>query len=154
MTSFSVAKKIREEEINRYFSKHRKSGKTDRQIGAMMKEKILSDINGALDKKEVPGIISMDEAANSMGIDKESAQKITELNRLIMVIAHKISEKKCDKMALCYFINSLVNVLGLSEEDFTKFHRQNGSVNDNPETDEEDDDDEDDDDDEFGNNAG
>jgi len=30
-------------------------------------------------------------------------------------------------MSLCYFINSLVNMLGLTEEDFENFHKQNTS---------------------------
>jgi hypothetical protein len=33
-------------------------------------------------------------------------------------------------MSLCYFINSMVNILGLQETDFEKFHRQNNNDDD------------------------
>ena len=125
LTSFSVAKKVTEDDIHKYFSKSKRSGKNEEQLGRMLQEKILSEINEAVQNNQIPGLISPQELAASLGIDKQIVEKIPELNRLIMVLAHKMMEKKYDKMSLCYFINSLVNVLGLSEKDFTKFHRQN-----------------------------
>jgi hypothetical protein len=135
MTSFSVAKKITEEDINKYFSKYKRSGKNEKQIGDMLKEKILDDIDNAVKKNQIPGILQTEELANSLGIDKNVIKKMPELNRLIMIISHKIAEKKYDKMSLCYFINSLVNVFGLSEDDFTKFHQQNGTSDDDDDDD-------------------
>ena len=38
---------------------------------------------------------------------------------------------------MCYFINSLVNILGLSEEDFTKYHRENNKDDDDDDDDNE-----------------
>ena len=58
-----------------------------------------------------------------------------EMNRLIMIVGHKLAEKKYDKMSLCYFINSLVNLLGLTESDFEKFHRQNSGETDDDDED-------------------
>ena len=63
------------------------------------------------------------------------------MNRLIMIVGHKLSEKKYDKMSLCYFINALVNLLSLTESDFEKFHQQNNGNEDPSESDEDDDDD-------------
>jgi hypothetical protein len=137
MTSFSVAKKVTEKDINKYLSKRERSGKTDQQISEMLQDKILCEIHNAIENNEMPGLITTQDLAKSLGIDKNVVEKIPEINRLIMIIAHKIADKKYDKMSLCFFINSLVNMLGLTEDDFTKFHRQN-----NTEYDEEDDDDE------------
>ena len=153
MTSFSVAKKITEEDINKYFSKHKRKGRSEKQIGDMLRKKILEDINSAVESNQIPGLVTPEELAGSLGLDKKIIEKMPELNRLIMIIAHKVAEKKYDKMTLCYFINSLVNVLGLSEEDFTKFHRQNGPVDDENDNDEDSDDDDEDGDDEFGSKA-
>lgn len=136
MTSFSVAKKVTEEDLNKYFSKQKKSGKNEAQLTEMLQDKILCEIHSAIENNEIPGLLTPQDLAKSLGIDKKVIEKIPELNRLIMVIAQKIADKKYDKMSLCFFINSLVNMLGLTEEDFTKFHRQN-----NPEPTEEDDDD-------------
>jgi predicted transcriptional regulator len=125
ITSFSVAKKVTDEDINKYFSKQKRNGKSEEQISEMLQDKILCEIHNAIENNEIPGLVTPQEFAKSLGMDKKVVEKIPELNRLIMVIAHKLAEKKYDKMSLCFFINSLVNMLGLTESDFTKFHRQN-----------------------------
>ena len=125
LTTFSVAKKISEEDIQNYFSKQKKAGKSERQIGDMLHDKILDDIQDALVNNRIPGLISSQEIAKQLGFDQSVIDKMPELDRLVMIIAQKLSDKKYDKMALCYFINSLVNILGLDEKDFEKFHRRN-----------------------------
>ena len=125
LSSFSVAKKIKEEEIQKYFAKQKKAGKSEKQIGDMLHAQILNDIQEALLKNEIPGLISSQEIAKQLGLDQSVVDKVPELNRLVMLLAHKLAEKKYDKMSLCYFINSLVNILGLTERDFEKFHRNN-----------------------------
>lgn len=124
LTSFSVAKKITEEDIQKYFNKQKKTGKTDKQISDMLHSQILDDIQSAIMKNQIPGLVSSQEIAKELGLAQEVIDKMPELNRLIIIIAHKLSEKKYDKMSLCYFINSLVNLLGLTEHDFEKFHRR------------------------------
>jgi len=91
----------------------------------MLHAKILNDIQDALIKNEIPGLIGSQEIAKQLGLDQSVVDKVPELNRLVMLLAHKLAEKKYDKMSLCYFINSLVNGLGLTERDFEKFHRNN-----------------------------
>jgi predicted XRE-type DNA-binding protein len=125
LTSFSVAKKITEEDINKYFSKHRKRGRSNSQIGQMLRDKIVSDIQNAIEQNKIPGLVSQQEMAEGMGIDKTVIAKIPQINKLILILSQKLSEKKYNKMTLCYFINSLVNVMNLTEDDFTKFHQQN-----------------------------
>ena len=139
MTSFSVAKKITEEDIHKYFSKQKKAGKNERQIGEMLRDRILTEIQEAVQNNKIPGLLTPQEFAQSMGISQKVIEKIPELNRLLMVIVHRVAEKKYDKMSLCYFINGLVNMLGLTKDDFIKFHLQNNTN----------DDDDDDDDDKF-----
>lgn len=126
LASFSVAKKITEEDIQKYFSKQKKSGKTERQINDMLQDQILKDIQDAILNNKIPGLISSQELAKQLGLDQTVVDRMPELNRLVMIITHKLAEKKYDKMSLCYFINSLVNLLNLTERDFEKFHQQNG----------------------------
>lgn len=140
--SFSVAKKITEEDINKYFSKYKKSGRTDQQIGEMLKEKIVSEINDAVNNNQIPGLLSVTDLAKSMGADPKLVEKIPDLNRLVMILSQKMLEKKYDKMSLCYFINSLVNILQLTEEDFSKFHQQNMDGSQSSDDDDDDNDDE------------
>ena len=138
LTSFSVAKKITEDDINKYFAKHKKKGRSNLQIGQMLRNKIVSDIQDAIEHNKIPGLVSQQEMAEGIGIDKKVIAKIPEINKLILVLSQKLSEKNYNKMTLCYFINSLVNVMNLTEEDFTKFHQQN--KNNDDETDDDDDD--------------
>ena len=123
LTTFSVAKKISEDDMNSFFAKQKKSGKSEAEVNDMFHNKILNDIQDAISNNKIPGLISSQELARQMGLDADTVDKIPELNRLVMIIAQKLSDKKYDKMALCYYINSLVNVLGLTEKDFEKFHR-------------------------------
>ena len=140
ITSFSVAKKIVEEDLNKFYNRGKKLGKSEKELTVLIKEKILNEIQEAIIDQKIPGLISQQEIATEMGISKKVVENIPELNRLIMVITNKLSEKKYDKMSLCYLINSLVNCLNLTESDFEKYHRQNSKDNN---------DDDDDDDDEF-----
>ena len=130
LTSFSVAKKVTEEDIHKFFLQHKKIGKSEEEISDMLNKKILMEIHEAIEKNTIPGLISPQELASSMGIDKNIVEKIPELNKLILVIVNNVIERKYDKMSLCFFINTLVNMLGLTEEDFLKFHKQNHTTDD------------------------
>ena len=145
ITAFSVAKKITEDDINKFYIHQKRVGKKESEIENMLKQKILADIEEAIKNNKIPGLLSPQELASQLGFDKNIVANMPELNRIIMVIAHKLSEKKYDKMSLCYFVNSLVNILGLTEKNFEKFHQQN-DTGENTDDDDGDDDDEDDDD--------
>jgi hypothetical protein len=123
LSSFSIAKKVTEEDIKKYFSKQKKGGKTDSEIQSLLKEKIMTEIATAIQTNAVPGLITPQELAKDIGLDGKVVKNVPELNRLVAVIVSKLTEKNYDRMSLCYFINSLVNLLGLKEEDFEKFHR-------------------------------
>ena len=126
ITSFSVAKKVPENDIHKFFSRGKKSGKSTEELNDIIKKKVLGEIESAVVNHQIPGLLTPEELAKEMGVQPNVINNISELNRLIMIVSHKLAEKKYDKMSLCYFINSLVNMLGLTESDFEKFHRQNG----------------------------
>jgi hypothetical protein len=125
ITSFSVAKKVSEDDIHKFFTKGRKSGKSTEELNNILRDRVLSEIEEAVTHRKIPGLLTPEELAKEMGVQQNIINNMPELNRLIMIVGHKLSEKKYDKMSLCYFINSLVNLLGLTESDFEKFHRQN-----------------------------
>ena len=140
ITSFAVAKKISEDEITKFIAKGKKEGKSTEELNDKIRKKVISEIEDAVLNRKIPGLLTPEELAKEMGIKQNIIVNMPELNRLIMVVGHKLAEKKYDKMSLCYFINALVNLLGLTENDFEKFHRQN-----NPEGRDDDDDEEQDD---------
>lgn len=126
LTSFSVAKKVTEMDVSNFFKKYRKAGKTDEQIGDILRDKIFEDIKDAIVNRKIPGLLAPLDILHPK-TEENIAKNIIGLNRLIMVVAHNLVEKKYDKLSLCYFINSLVNILTLTEEDFEKFHRKMSS---------------------------
>ena len=138
--SFAVAKKISEQEISKFFAKGKKDGKSVKELNNIIRDKVIGEIEEAIANRKIPGLLSPEELAKEMGIQQNIIANMPELNRLIMLIGHKLSEKKYDKMSLCYFINSLVNLLGLTEKDFETFHRQNNGKEDDEMDDENDDD--------------
>ena len=138
--SFAVAKKISEQEISKFFAKGKKDGKSVKELNNIIRDKVIGEIEEAITNRKIPGLLSPEELAKEMGIQQNIIANMPELNRLIMLIGHKLSEKKYDKMSLCYVINSLVNLLGLTEDDFEKFHRQNNGKEDDEMDDENDDD--------------
>jgi hypothetical protein len=133
MASFSIAKKVAQSEIESYFEKCKKAGKKDKEIGKILQEKIVKDIHDAIMKNKIPGLLQPQELAKEAGVDQKVIDKMPELDNLSGMISHKISEKKYDKMSLCYLVNSLVNLLGLTEEDFEKFHQNNNDDDDDDE---------------------
>jgi hypothetical protein len=138
--SFAVAKKISEEEITQFFAKGKKQGKSIKELNDIIRNKVVGEIEDAVINRKIPGLLSSEELAKEMGIQKHIIANMPELNRLIMLVGHKLAEKKYDKMSLCYFINSLVNLLGLTEKDFEAFHRKNnGKYEGEDENDDEDD---------------
>ncbi len=136
MTSFSVAKKVSEEDITKFLANGKKEGKSPEELNRILREKVLSEIEDAVSHSKIPGLLSPEELAKQMGVQKNVINNMPELNRLIMIVGHKLAEKKYDKMSLCYFINALVNLIGLTESDFEQFHRRNGNGGDDDDNDE------------------
>lgn len=122
LTSFSIAKKISENEIDTFFKKHKKLGKSEDEIGEMLKTKVFGDIEKAVINNQIPGVISPLGIVNSNS--NTSGKKFSDLNKYIMIIVEKLILKKYDKFSLCYIINTLVNLLGLTEKDFEQFHKK------------------------------
>ena len=127
ITSISIAKKVSEDDIHKFFSRGKKSGKSTEELNNILRDKVLGEIEDAVMHQKIPGLLSPEELAKEMGVQQKVINNMPEMNRLIMIVGHKLAEKKYDKMSLCYFINSLVNLLGLTEQDFEKFHRRNSN---------------------------
>lgn len=138
LTSFSVAKRITEKDLKSFYAKEKRKGKTDKQINEQFKAKVTQEIQDAVNNNQIPGLIGPIEIAKEIGLDQRVIDNLPELNRLLLIVGTKLLDKKFDTMSKCYFINSLVNMLGLTEDDFTKFHKNKNNEDD--ENDEMDDD--------------
>ena len=123
LQSFSVAKKITDEYIQKYFRKQKKSGRNKAEIQKMFIKKIENDIVNAMKSYQIPGLLKQEDLTSNIPADLKS--NISDLNHLIISISHKVLNKKLNKTEMCYIINSIVNLLNLTEEDFEKFHGLN-----------------------------
>ena len=127
LSSFSVAKKITEDYIAKYFKKQKKAGRTDEEIKRLFIQRVEKDILTAMNNYSIPGLLKdggQFDSKNTSNLPKDI--RLPEINKLIVFMAHRIMGQKLDTMTLCYIINSLVNLLNLSEEDFEKFHGLDG----------------------------
>lgn len=119
LASFSVSKKITQEEVDVMMKDSKGKGKSQDEVISLVKTKIMKEIIDATQKGTLPGVIL--EKPKNLIIP---IQSIETLNRMVLVLAQKMKGKKFDKLSLCYFINYLVASLGLTEEDFEEFHRR------------------------------
>jgi hypothetical protein len=123
LTAFQVAKKVTADEINKYVAKQKKAGKKEDQIAKLLREKITAEVNEALTSGKIPGLILPEDRSQS-GLDPKVLGNLPDLNRIILVVTEQLVRKQYDKMSMCYVINSMVNLLGLTAQDFEKFHQQ------------------------------
>ena len=120
LTNFSMAKKITEEDINAMKKAEKSKGMKDEEVMEKVKNKLMQELIEAAQKGTLPGSI----VDNTVPKTVIPIKNIESLNRLVVMLATKLKDKKYDKLSLCYFINFLVGSLGLGEEDFEEFHRQ------------------------------
>lgn len=123
LNSFSITKKVTENYVQAFYNKHKKSGKSDEQIGELLKKKIYKEIQRDVINLRIPGLLSLMNNISPQN-KQEASKQVVSVNKIVSEISKAIIKKKYDKLLLCYLVNSLVNLLGLTEEDFEKFHQQ------------------------------
>jgi len=118
LTTFSIAKKVSAKDVKKLREKMKTAKIDAEKLQELLKNTIIKETQSTLNSQKIPGLI-LD------GIeDNEEKKRIMELTYFSSVIAKKLSEKKIDKYHSCYIINAIVNMLGLTEEDFDEFHRK------------------------------
>ena len=119
LTTFSIAKKVTAKDVKKLRDKM-KSAKIDAdKLGELLRLAVVKESQKEIETQKIPGQIVDGMLGNS-----EEKKRIMELTYFSSVIAKKLAEKKIDKYHSCYIINAIVNMLGLTEEDFDEFHRK------------------------------
>jgi len=119
LTSFSIAKKVTVKDMKKLCNKLKNSNVNDEKFQELLKESVIKKTKKSIDVQKIPGLI-----LNGIFAENEEKKKIMELTYFASIIAKKLTEKKIDKYYSCYIINAIVNMLGLTEEDFEKFHKK------------------------------
>jgi hypothetical protein len=123
LTSFSIALRVTDQYISDYFKKQKKTGRTKAETEKLFINKVEKDIMTAMRDYTIPGLLRDEfDNKNTSNLPENVVNKLPTINKLIVGISYKIMGQNFDKMTLCYIVNSLVNLLNLTEEDFEKFH--------------------------------
>ncbi len=131
LTSFSISKRITSEDFARVKKKLKNKNLSSEDFQQMLKQKIVDDLNQNIKKCSIPGL-------NLQHVlDEESEKKkMMELTYIATVLGKNIQEKTTDSFYKCFLINAIINVLGLTEEDFNEFHKRFSKYNDGEDSDE------------------
>lgn len=118
LTTFSIAKKITAKDVKKLRDKIKTAKMDADKLNELLKISIIKDTQKDIESKKIPGLIleGMEDA--------EEKKRIMELTYFASIISKKLSEKNIDKYHSCYIINAIVNMLGLTEENFDEFHKR------------------------------
>jgi len=151
LVNFSVAKRISSEKIKSLETKIKKNMKLGDDLEYLLKQEISKQTQKTLNINDVPGLLinknNKKIISDSKGIF-ENESKVMMLNLFGIGIAKKLINQKFKKDEICFVILTILGSLGLTDEDFKMFHKNNYSST-QDHNDEDDEDEEDEDDDEF-----
>lgn len=118
LTTFSIAKKITIQDIKKFRDKIKSTKLDADKLQELLKLSVIKNTQKDIEGHKIPGLI-VDTVE-----DADEKKRIVELTYFASMISKKLSEKNIDKYHLCYIINAVVNMLGLTEDDFDEFHKK------------------------------
>ena len=119
LTAFAIAKRVTPDDMKKMQSQVKGKKSTSSLFKSMLTKKIIEDTQQAFETNKIPGLMVKE-------IVDENAEKkrIVELTYFASIMAKKMTGNNISKYHSCYIINAIVNMLGLTEEDFNEFHRK------------------------------
>ena len=118
LTTFSIAKKVTAKDVKKLRDKI-KSAKMDADsLHELLRVSVIKETQKDIEVQKIPGLII------GGSKDMEEKKKIMELTYFASIISNKLLEKNIDKYHSCYIINAIVNMLGLTEDNFDEFHKK------------------------------
>ena len=156
LISFSIAKKLNRDNIKSISDEINKLGGDKKTRSQLLQEEIKRNTMDSLKLADVPGLImSKGEIIREKFIENsfmKDDKTVISLMILANLLSKKILDKKAPKEQMCFILISLINSLGLSDNDFKNFHQKHnpnfmGDDNDDDFDDFDDDEDMDDEDD-------
>jgi len=116
LVSFSIARKLSSEDVEKVKDKIHSGKLTTDQVH----DYLIKETKKVIELKKIPGLTDTEKMVDS----SSERKRITELTYFASLIAKKINEKNIDKYHMCYTMNTLVNLLGLTEDDFEEFYNK------------------------------
>mgnify|MGYP003335500671 FL=1 len=153
LVSFNIAKKLKKAYIKSIEKEINKLGGDKKTRRELLDEEIKRNAVDTMKVTDIPGLIlPKSEILKEKNIENSFMKDQSKVSQLMLFANHlskKILEKKFPKEQICFLIITLINSLGLTDDDFKNFHKKHNPSffdDDDDFIDEEDIDNEDDDD--------
>ena len=118
LTTFSIAKKVTAKDVKKLREKIKTAKMDADKLHELLRMSIIENTQKDIETQKIPGLIIAGME------DTEEKKRIMELTYFASMISKKLSEKNIDKYHSCYIINAIVNMLGLTEDNFDEFHKK------------------------------
>jgi hypothetical protein len=143
LVNFTVAKKIPSKKIESLQNKVKKTLKEGDDLEELLKKEISKQTQKTLNVNDIPGIIVNNHKKNDLeysnGIFADES-RVMLLNFFGMNLAKKMINQKFKKDEICFIMLTILGTLGLTDQDFKDFHKNNRQNMDDDDYNDEDDD--------------
>jgi hypothetical protein len=119
LKTFSIARHVSEDDVKKLTDKYTRLAKKDISLTEYLRREMAVKMQQAFMNNKVPGLIF-----DNIEPTHEEHSKMMDLTQFASLVAKKLVEKKLNKFYYCFIIHSLVNMLGLNDEDFNEFHKR------------------------------
>jgi len=119
LTAFAIAKRVTSLDIKQLRDKIKSENPKSELFQELLNKKIFNEIHDAFENQKIPGLLM-----EKIKDENEEKKRIVELTYFASLMAKKLTDNKVSKYHSCYVVNAIVNMLGLTEENFDEFHRK------------------------------
>lgn len=119
LTSFMISKKITNLDIKRLKESIKGINPKSTKLKELLSQKIIKETQSAFETKQIPGLMIKEIVS-----EQEEKKRIMELTYFASIIAKKLTDNNVGKYHACYIVNAIVNMMGLTEENFDDFHKK------------------------------
>lgn len=122
LTSFSIAKKINKDEVSKESKKIKRIFKESdpEKFQKLLMDALVEKAKKSVENETPPGLIFPEK-----NLKKEKLDKFyLELSAISQALTNKFVEQNLSKHQVCFILNAVINLLGLTEEDFLNFHKK------------------------------
>jgi hypothetical protein len=129
LASFSIAKKLNKNEVDKLANKIKKNNKKEnpKEFQKLVAKALIDDTQKYVQKQTPPGLI-----IPKIHPKKELLDKLyLELTSISQALTNTFKKQKIDKHQMCFIINALIHMNGLIESDFEEFQKKFQKYKDN-----------------------
>lgn len=120
LREFSIGKRISKEEIEKTIKKVKKVCKDKKKFQKLLEDALVENTRKYVNNKLPPGLILPEKHPKQEELDRF----YMELSAISHALSEKFVEQKLTKQQVCFIINAIVSILGVTENDFENFHKK------------------------------